>query len=406
MEVDIEFEKEDEQLAKPMKDPGPPSASELERHLLSHIPLRSWCAHCVAGRARHAAHRRRTAPADYRVPHVVADYGLLGGYQDAESLVVQVARDVMSGFLFSHVVPRRGAAHVHGAAAFLGDIRRLGHDALAIKADNEPAMRSLQEEVQQRREQSTLLENSPVGQSQAIGVADRAVQAASKQSCVMSHALQNPIDAVLPVRHPVMAWMVELAAELLSAFQRGPDGRTAYEIIRGKPYKRNLAEFAEKVAYRIGKLENIKKLEARWSEDIILSANWRAGEAVIGLKDGFVCSSAILRHMSDLRWPKEDVPARGVPWLRKHELEEYDQWEVLRLPQEQPAYIAGIPAQEEPQVRRMRLRREAYECTATLQGIRVVRHCSEGVAPQTADGGHGEELRERPERKTIRRRKN
>lgn len=141
MEMDIEFEKEDEQLAKPLTDLGAPTSAELERHFLSHIPFRSRCPHCVAGRARHNAHRKRTSPPEYKVPHVVVDSGFLGGKGDAETLV---ERDVLSGFLFSHVVPRKGLAHVHGAAVLVDDLKRLGHDTVTPKADNEPAMRSLQ----------------------------------------------------------------------------------------------------------------------------------------------------------------------------------------------------------------------------------------------------------------------
>lgn len=72
---------------------------------------------------------------------------------------------------------------------------------------------------------------------------------------------------------------------------------------RRKSFKRNLAEFAEKVAYRIGKLDNIKKLEPRWSQGIFLGVSWRRGEALIGTKSGVVCSSAIRRINSERGWP-------------------------------------------------------------------------------------------------------
>lgn len=153
---------------------------------------------------------------------------MLGGDQDSESLVVQAARDVLSGFLFAHVVPQKGLAHIHVAAMLEEDVKRLGHDTVTIKADNEPAMMSLHKEVPRRREKSTLIENSPVGQSQSNGVAERAVQAVSEQIQVRRHGLHNRIRAVLPVRHPVMTWMVEHAGELVSAFQRGLDGNTCF----------------------------------------------------------------------------------------------------------------------------------------------------------------------------------
>lgn len=100
--------------------------------------------------------------------------------------------------------------------------------------------------------------------------------------------------------------------------------------------------FGEKVAYRIGKLDTIKKLDARWSEGIILGVHWRTGEALIETREGVLCNSAIRRINSARMWSKEDVLGiRGVPWHREPELEEHAQWEGLRLLQEYQADIAN-----------------------------------------------------------------
>ena len=42
-----------------MPVPEGPSNQEREEHELAHIPFRSWCEHCVKGRARSRAHKRR-----------------------------------------------------------------------------------------------------------------------------------------------------------------------------------------------------------------------------------------------------------------------------------------------------------------------------------------------------------
>ena len=38
------------------KLPGTPSPSEREEHELSHIPLRSWCPHCMRGKTKASPH--------------------------------------------------------------------------------------------------------------------------------------------------------------------------------------------------------------------------------------------------------------------------------------------------------------------------------------------------------------
>ena len=45
--------------ARPLPQPRLPSRQEVQEHELTHIPYRSWCAHCVRGGGRSDAHRRR-----------------------------------------------------------------------------------------------------------------------------------------------------------------------------------------------------------------------------------------------------------------------------------------------------------------------------------------------------------
>ena len=39
-----------------VKDPMKPSAEEVAEHGKSHLPFRSWCRHCVRGRAKNRGH--------------------------------------------------------------------------------------------------------------------------------------------------------------------------------------------------------------------------------------------------------------------------------------------------------------------------------------------------------------
>ena len=55
-----------------------------------------------------------------------------------------------------------------------------------------------------------------------------------------------------------MAWLVEHAADVLSKYQVGDDGRTAYERLKGKKSQQETVEFGEKVHFRYnfeGKVE-------------------------------------------------------------------------------------------------------------------------------------------------------
>ena len=43
-----------------LPDPGQPTQKQLEDHRVDHLPYRSWCPECVAGRATGEQHQERT----------------------------------------------------------------------------------------------------------------------------------------------------------------------------------------------------------------------------------------------------------------------------------------------------------------------------------------------------------
>ena len=64
--------------AKTRKDPGLPSAEEIKRHNVTHLPYRSWCAHCVRGRGVGHPHLSKKTQQLREVPTVGADYHYMG----------------------------------------------------------------------------------------------------------------------------------------------------------------------------------------------------------------------------------------------------------------------------------------------------------------------------------------
>ena len=69
-EVEIEGSDDVEPLKK-AKNPKLPSTEEVEEHNRTHIPYRSWCQWCVAGRGRGDQHR--SSP-ESSIPIVGVDY--------------------------------------------------------------------------------------------------------------------------------------------------------------------------------------------------------------------------------------------------------------------------------------------------------------------------------------------
>lgn len=72
----------------------------------------------------------------YSVPHVVCDDCFLRSDLDDENLIVRVTTGIATGYIFGHVIPRKGLAPCHGADVMVEDIARLGyHKLVLLKGD-------------------------------------------------------------------------------------------------------------------------------------------------------------------------------------------------------------------------------------------------------------------------------
>ena len=90
-------------------------------------------------------------------------------------------------------------------------------------------------------------EESPVEEHQSNGTIEVTVREIQKQVRVMVRALEERMKCEVPSRHPILEFIGEHAGRLMSRYHVGRDGRTAYELHAGKPYRRRLVEFGERV---------------------------------------------------------------------------------------------------------------------------------------------------------------
>ena len=92
-----EVESEEGRQPEVLRDPGAPTSKDIEEHNVTHIPFRSWCPHCVTGKAQDRPHRmKKEAQMDKQVPEIVFDYGFFGGKEDEETLALRPRRRLRS----------------------------------------------------------------------------------------------------------------------------------------------------------------------------------------------------------------------------------------------------------------------------------------------------------------------
>ncbi len=109
--------------------------------------------------------------------------------------------------------------------------------------------------------------------------------------------------------HAVMQWLVRYAAWVVIIKQRGDDGKTAYERVRGKPFNRRLLGFGEACLGKLptkGPLHDANgKLNPRWCRAIFLGYDRLSNEFVLHTTGRIVKTRAVQRVSFDRRWSPE-----------------------------------------------------------------------------------------------------
>ena len=73
----MEAEDDSKEVVRPRiaRNPGQPTQQEREAHNVTHIPIRSWCVHCMRGRGKDCYHKRLANSNE--VPRIGMDYMFL-----------------------------------------------------------------------------------------------------------------------------------------------------------------------------------------------------------------------------------------------------------------------------------------------------------------------------------------
>ena len=149
----------------------------------------------------------------------------------------------------SVVVTHKGGTCEWGVKRLAGFIDGLGYNKVMFKSDNEPSIVDLWNAVREKRKGDTIPENAPVGESEANGIAEKAVQEFEGMMRTNKSALEEKIGVRIKTKDYVTQWMVEHASTIMNRCKVGVDGMTPFERIRGKPNKKKFCGFGEVVLY-------------------------------------------------------------------------------------------------------------------------------------------------------------
>ena len=121
----------------------------------------------------------------------------------------------------------------------------------------------------------------------------------------------------MPARHPLIAWLVRHAANTLTWVAKGRDGKTAYNRVRGKPFRTRLLTFGEQCRCKMQSQEPFSQTGdgRRFHVGTYADVDRRTGQYMVHGGDGIFYARTILRLPEPNKWDKDELAKiRATPW--------------------------------------------------------------------------------------------
>eukprot|EP00435_Cladocopium_sp_Y103_P027107 s1055_g6.t1 len=342
---ELEVDEEESHSAGIQRTPILPTQSEIDEHNVTHFPFRAWCPFCIRGRGLSSGHfSRRSEAEEQQVPTISVDYMFLGDESTRDTdLPVLVVRDRRTKAVWAHPVPAKGVENPFAARQLLKDVESTGYKRVILKGDQEPSVQALLQQVKNGFKGECVLEEAPVeAHGKSNGEAERAVQIVQGMGRTLKEYVEYYSEMELKADHPALPWLVEHAATVLTLFHKGApkDGMTAYQRLKGKPWKIPLPAWGELVEFR---LRSWAKLSARWQPGIFVGVNRNTTEKAVATPEGIHWVVSIRRKPELARWDGALLAkVKGVPWnLRGQEVERLER--PLTLKPEVPEAVVREP---------------------------------------------------------------
>ena len=302
---------------KTKRNPAMPSKAEIEEHNITHLPRRGWCKHCVAGGAVADPHRA-AADEEKTIPTIHLDYYFMGIKEEEQDGVAPylAVKDDASHTTFSHALEAKGV-NEYAVKVLKADVEAVGHKKILFKSDNEPAIVALKQEVKNLlKDTEILMEESPVGDHQSNGYIERAIQELEKQIRIIKSSIDCQYGTSFETQHPIVTWANAYAGQLLTRFHVMKDGRTAYELNKGKGYKKALCPFGECVQFQIARsIQNPSNMDLDWKDGVYVGLRERSNEFVVLTPAGACRAGCIRRRPDPFKWDLEFAKkVKGFPW--------------------------------------------------------------------------------------------
>ena len=304
---------------------GPRDAEEVERHRVLHYPHRDWCSHCVGARGRAERHLRNFEESGK--PRAHFDYLFAGLPADERPLTGLMFFEEESGRIACTLTPSKSTTHPYCSKWCVTQFEMCGYADIVRKSDQERTLEALLTEASASCRAGgihVVPENSMAYNPQTNGLIEVMNQVFKGTLRAHKSQLDANFAYEVPSDHPVMAWLVMHVGVILTLTRVRPDGKTAYEFLRGHRFGRRLYQIGEQIMFKPyrkddGRGRVVQKkgaLEQVWKEGMYLGIMERTGENIVMPMNGYVVKCRdVKRNPEGDRFCRKALDLlKGLPW--------------------------------------------------------------------------------------------
>ncbi len=128
----------------------------------------------------------------------------------------------------------------------------------------------------------------------------------------MRSGLEETLGMVVLAGHPVLAWLVAHAADVVRRYQVGEDGRAPHQRMKGLRCNRDIFEFGEQVAYiPLGEGGIKDNWEARFERGAWLGLIWGTDDMILAKAGGGMTKARVCKT-----WPDtfDGIATQSTAW--------------------------------------------------------------------------------------------
>ena len=220
---------------------------------------------------------------------------------------VLVYYDRRHKYVFARVMPRKGA-HPYAIRRVGQDLTKiLGYNRVHIKSDQERAVKKIKAQVRTEYMIEIPQEESRVGDSRSNGRIENVIQQVQGQIRTFKVQLESRLGQPVNDDSPLLPWLIAHAGSTINRYSVGSDGATPYKRLKGRPFRRPIAEFGECIWYLKHKSNVRGKLQPRWASGVFLGIREESGEIIVGTEAGVIKARTFRRITRvEARWNLED----------------------------------------------------------------------------------------------------